>query len=117
MPDTRRVHHVSLQLARLEELLVPPEPDPLSGRFEERSGVERILDAVRARYTRRLDAIEAKLVVDEQPDAEARRKVKVLIARVWPEGEVEPGQIPGARVIDVDSLEGFCRGWAAGVAR
>jgi uncharacterized protein (DUF58 family) len=48
--------------------------------------------------------------------AEARRKVKVLIARVWPKGEVEPGQIPGARVIDVDSLDGFCRAWE-GVAR
>jgi uncharacterized protein (DUF58 family) len=48
--------------------------------------------------------------------AEARRKVKVLIVRVWPEGEVEPGRIPGARVIDVDSLDGFCRAWE-GVAR
>lgn len=75
MPESRSVHHLSLRLARLEELLEPPDPDPLAGRFEERSGVERILDALRARYTRRLNAVEARLVVDEQPSPAVQRKV------------------------------------------
>jgi uncharacterized protein (DUF58 family) len=47
---------------------------------------------------------------------EVRRKVKVLIVRIWPTGEITPGRIPGASVIDIDSLAGFCRGWE-GVAR
>jgi uncharacterized protein (DUF58 family) len=48
--------------------------------------------------------------------AEVRRKAKVMIVRVWPDGEVVPGRIPGAVVLDVDSLDGFCRAWE-GVAR
>jgi hypothetical protein len=83
MTGTRNVHHVSLRLARLEELLAPPEPDPPSGRFEERPGVERILDALRAQYTRRLGAIEAKLVLDELPDAEQRRKMNDALQALW----------------------------------
>lgn len=79
----RQTQHVALRLARLEELLVPPEPDPLAGQFEERSGVDRILDAARARYTRRLDAIAATLTVDEQPDAEARRQVDGALKALW----------------------------------
>ena len=77
MPDksSRHTQYVSLRLARLEELLVAQAPDQLSGRFEDRSGVERILAALHARHPRRLGAIEAKVVVGEPPTPETRRTV------------------------------------------
>jgi hypothetical protein len=48
--------------------------------------------------------------------AQVRRKVRIVIVRIWPEGEIVAGRIPGARVVDVDSLIGFCRAWE-GVSR
>lgn len=79
----RQTQQVALRLARLEELLVPPEPDPLAGRFEERSGVERILDTLRSQNTGRLDAIEATLVLDEQPTPDVRHTVDTALAALW----------------------------------
>lgn len=43
--------------------------------------------------------------------SQARRHARVVIVRVWPAGEVEAGTVPGARVIDVDDLDGFRRVW------
>ncbi len=83
MPDPKTVQHVSLRLARLEEMVEAPDPAPLSGQFEERSGVDRILDAARAHFHRRLAAIEAKLVLDEQPSTEERRKVDDALKALW----------------------------------
>lgn len=83
MPDPKTVQHISMKLGRLEELLTPPEPDPLSGQFEDRSGVDRILDVTRAHYTRRLGSIEATLLVDEQPSAAERRKVDDALKALW----------------------------------
>lgn len=83
MTDTRNVHHVSFRLARLEELLAPPDPDPLSGHFEDRSGVDRILDAARAKYTRRLSAIDAKLELDERPTPAVQEKVDDALKALW----------------------------------
>ena len=48
--------------------------------------------------------------------SQAKRHARVIIVRVWPEGQIEPGAVPGARVIDVDDLDGFRRAWE-GVAR
>lgn len=81
--ENRQTQQIALRLARLEELLVAPETDPLAGRFEERSGVERILDTLRAQNTGRLDAIAAKLVLDEQPTPETRRTVDAALAALW----------------------------------
>lgn len=83
MPATSGTHQVFLRLAKLDELVVPPPIDPLSGRFEDRCGVERILDRLRAERPRRLDAIEARLVLDEMPGPEAKRRVdEALRARL-----------------------------------
>lgn len=43
--------------------------------------------------------------------SQARRHARVIIVRVWPAGEVEAGTVPGARVIDIDDLNGFRRAW------
>ena len=43
--------------------------------------------------------------------SQARRHVRVLIVRVWPDGQIEPGVLPGAIVMDVDSLDRFARAW------
>lgn len=43
--------------------------------------------------------------------SQARRKARVLVVRVWDQGNVQPGVIPGAKVIDVDSLAQFQRAW------
>lgn len=40
-----------------------------------------------------------------------RRKVRVIIVRVWPAGEVRHGVLPGARLIDADSLSMFAGAW------
>jgi hypothetical protein len=42
----------------------------------------------------------------------ARRSSLVIIVRVWPKGDRIPGHLPGAKVIDVDSLEQFQAAWA-----
>jgi uncharacterized protein (DUF58 family) len=41
-----------------------------------------------------------------------RRRVRVVIVRVWPADEIRTDAIPGAKVIDVDTLDRFRRGWA-----
>ncbi|MBX3583787.1 MAG: hypothetical protein KF810_18015 [Rhizobiaceae bacterium] len=71
---------LELHLARLEELLVPPEVSPLDGRFEDRSGVERVLDRLRAQNTRRLSAIQSRLLLDEMPDGETKRRIDAALA-------------------------------------
>lgn len=43
--------------------------------------------------------------------AQIRRKARLVIARVWPPGEVTPGRVPGARMVDYDTLAGFLRAW------
>lgn len=43
--------------------------------------------------------------------SQARRHARVIIVRVWPTGQLEAGVVPGARVIDVDSVELFSRSW------
>lgn len=48
--------------------------------------------------------------------ATARRSARVILVRVFPSGDRLPGALPGATVIDVDSLEQFARSWKA-VAR
>lgn len=40
-----------------------------------------------------------------------RRRARVVIVRVWPLGAMTPSVVPGARVIDVESLTQFQRGW------
>jgi hypothetical protein len=35
----------------------------------------------------------------------------VILVRVWPRGDRLPGVLPGARVIDVDSLDQFQAAW------
>jgi uncharacterized protein (DUF58 family) len=42
----------------------------------------------------------------------ARRSSRVILVRVWPKGDRIPGHLPGAKVIDVDSLEQFQAAWA-----
>ena len=39
------------------------------------------------------------------------RHAKVVVTRVWPTDEVIFGRVPGATVLDVDSLSGFRRFW------
>jgi hypothetical protein len=70
-----RTHTLTLNLERLEELLDPPHACPLQGRFEERSGVDRMMDALRADYSRRLEGIHARLILDELPSAETKVQV------------------------------------------
>src|SRR5690606_32186161 len=70
---------LELHLARLEELLVAPEVRPLDGRFEDRSGVERLLDRLRAQNTRRLPALQARLLLDEMPDGETKRRLDAAL--------------------------------------
>ncbi len=60
---------------RLEELLEPPEARPLDGRFEERSGVDRLMDALRADYRRRLESVHARLILEELPSPETKDRV------------------------------------------
>jgi hypothetical protein len=74
-----QTQHLTLPLARLEEMLVAPEARPLEGRFEDRPGVERLMDALRAGYTRRLEAVHATLVLDEMPSAEARLQMDAAL--------------------------------------
>lgn len=76
---SQRTQHVTLRLARLEELLEPPDVEALAGRFEERSGVERIVDTLRSRYHRRIERIEARLLVQTAPDAATRSKVDAAL--------------------------------------
>ncbi|MET0144395.1 MAG: DUF58 domain-containing protein [Ilumatobacteraceae bacterium] len=42
----------------------------------------------------------------------ARRSTRVILVRTWPHGDRLPGVLPGAKVIDVDSLDGFQAAWA-----
>ena len=42
----------------------------------------------------------------------ARRSARVVLVRVWPPGDRLPGVLPGAKVIDVDSLDQFQAAWA-----
>jgi hypothetical protein len=41
-----------------------------------------------------------------------RRKVRVIVVRVWPPGEILPDVLPGARLLDVDARVGFVNAWA-----
>jgi uncharacterized protein (DUF58 family) len=41
----------------------------------------------------------------------ARRSARVILVRTWPPGDRLPGVLPGAKVIDVDSLDGFQAAW------
>ncbi|MFV0308274.1 MAG: DUF58 domain-containing protein [Desertimonas sp.] len=43
--------------------------------------------------------------------ANARRTARVIVVRVFPPATRLPGTLPGATVIDVDSLEQFARAW------
>lgn len=45
--------------------------------------------------------------------ATLRRVVRIVVIRVWPAGERQPGRLPGATLIDVDALETFQIGWKA----
>lgn len=40
-----------------------------------------------------------------------RRRVRVIVIRVWPIGQVTTSPIPGANTLDVDSLESFTVRW------
>ena len=42
----------------------------------------------------------------------ARRSARVILVRTWPAGDRLPGVLPGAKVIDVDDLDGFQAAWA-----
>ena len=42
----------------------------------------------------------------------ARRSARVILVRVWQPGDRLPGVLPGAKVIDVDSLDHFQAAWA-----
>jgi uncharacterized protein (DUF58 family) len=42
----------------------------------------------------------------------ARRSARVIVVRVWPKGDRIPGHLPGAKVIDVDTLEQFQTAWS-----
>ena len=42
----------------------------------------------------------------------ARRSARVVLVRVWPTGDRLPGVLPGAKVLDVDSLDHFHAAWA-----
>jgi uncharacterized protein (DUF58 family) len=42
----------------------------------------------------------------------ARRSARVILVRVWPEGDRIPGYLPGAKVIDVDTLDQFQAAWS-----
>ena len=42
-----------------------------------------------------------------------RRKVRVIVVRVWPPGEILPDVLPGARLLDVDARVGFVNAWGA----
>jgi uncharacterized protein (DUF58 family) len=42
----------------------------------------------------------------------ARRSAHVMLVRTWPAGDRLPGVLPGAKVIDVDSLDGFQAAWS-----
>jgi len=53
-----------------------------------------------------VDTVELALTTSK-----AKRHAKVVIARVWPFGRSRPGSIPGARVLDVESLVQFSRSW------
>ena len=75
--------HLTLHLARLEELLVAPDPRPLDGRFEDRSGVDRLMDCLRAGYCRRLTRVHTRLVLDELPAPETRRRVGGALRALW----------------------------------
>ena len=46
------------------------------------------------------------LLVDE-----LRRRVRVIVVRVWPPADLVNDSVPGARMIDVDSLAGFGASW------
>ncbi len=41
----------------------------------------------------------------------ARRSARVILVRTWPAGDRLPGALPGAKVIDVDGLDGFQAAW------
>jgi hypothetical protein len=41
----------------------------------------------------------------------ARRSARVILVRTWPPGDRLPGVLPGAKVIDVDTLDGFQAAW------
>ena len=41
----------------------------------------------------------------------ARRSARVILVRTWPPGDRLPGVLPGAKVIDVDTLDSFQRAW------
>ena len=42
---------------------------------------------------------------------QARRHARVIVVRVWPTGAMQPGFVPGAKVVDIDSLDTFRRAW------
>ena len=42
----------------------------------------------------------------------ARRSARVVLVRTWPLGGRIPGTLPGAKVIDVDSLAQFQAAWS-----
>jgi hypothetical protein len=44
--------------------------------------------------------------------AVARRSARVILVRAWPTGDRLPGVLPGAKVIDVDDLDGFQAAWS-----
>ncbi len=45
-----------------------------------------------------------------------RRKVRVIVVRVWPVGEARPEALPGARLIDVETRSAFVNAWHGMVA-
>jgi hypothetical protein len=48
--------------------------------------------------------------------ARMKRRVRVIVVRAWPHGNHRVDALPGARLLDVDSLAAFVVGWH-GVAK
>jgi len=43
--------------------------------------------------------------------SQAKRHARVIIVRIWPDEVLRPGVVPGAKVVDIESLEHFSRAW------
>lgn len=81
--SNRKSEHIELRLEALQDLLDAPEPRPLEGRFEERTGVERILDRLRSRNTGRLESLSARFLVEEMPGPGTRERVDAALKALW----------------------------------
>ncbi|MCB0965482.1 MAG: DUF58 domain-containing protein [Ilumatobacter sp.] len=43
--------------------------------------------------------------------SQARRRARIIVVRTWPTGTIDVGAVPGARIIDIDDLDGFRHAW------